>query len=59
MTKTAVDWGLLIKLARGYFRRYLTLRECEILRRWKLQAMTWSGYDLVETRGKEDACNGN
>jgi hypothetical protein len=32
----------------------LTLREREELRRRKVQAMTWSGYDFVETRGKED-----
>lgn len=34
----------------------LTLREREELRRRKVQAMTWSGYDLAETRGREVVC---
>jgi hypothetical protein len=46
----------LLDLARelGKFKHRITLRELEKLRKWKLQAMTWSGYDFIQTRGR---CN--
>jgi hypothetical protein len=46
-----------LKLARelSKFKHRITLRELEKLRKWKLQAMTWSGYDFIQTRGR---CNG-
>lgn len=47
----------LLDLARelGKFKQRMMLRELEKLRKWKLQAMTWSGYDFIQTRGR---CNG-
>ena len=46
----------LLDLARelGKFKHGITLRELEKLRKWKLSAMTWSGYDFIQTRGR---CN--